>query len=57
MCPENDILVGTITGFINSPSGELAFAETDHYGSVSILLTNACWKGLENPRKGEMIVL
>lgn len=56
-CPENDAVTGKVTGFTDSPAGEIAFIETEDYGSVSVLLNATCWKGLIGPKKGELIVI
>ena len=56
-CPENDKVVGEVTGFLKIPEGNLAFAETEVYGPVSILLNAAHWRGANTPEKGEIIVI
>lgn len=56
-CPENDEVKGEVTGFIDSPEGEIAFVETDYYGSVSVLLNASCWRGVGGPQKGEIIII
>jgi hypothetical protein len=56
-CPENDEVRGEVTGFIDSPEGELAFVRTEDYGPVSVLLNASCWRGVGCPHKGEIIVI
>jgi hypothetical protein len=56
-CPENDKTTGEVTGFLKIPAGELAFAETKNYGSVSILLNTEHWRGAQTPKKGEIVVI
>lgn len=56
-CPENDEVHGEVTGFTNSPEGEIAFVETEDYGPVSVLVNATCWRGVGSPQKGEIIVI
>jgi hypothetical protein len=56
-CPENDTAIGEVTGFLDIPAGQLAFAETEVYGPVSILLNATHWRGGSAPQKSEMIVI
>ena len=56
-CPENDITTGEVTGFIDSPDGEIAFVKTEDYGPVSVCLNATCWQGAGGPKKGELVVI
>jgi hypothetical protein len=56
-CPENDETTGEVTGFSNSPEGEIAFVETEDYGPVTVLLNANHWHGVGAPLKGEMLVI
>ena len=56
-CPENDETIGEVTGFVNSPEGEIAFIKTEDYGPVSVLLNATHWRGTGGPKKGEVVVI
>lgn len=56
-CPENDEVHGEVTGFTDSPEGQIAFVETEGYGSVTVLLNASCWRGVGGPQKGELIMI
>ncbi len=56
-CPENDEVIGEVTGFLEIPEGEVAFIATEIYGPVSVLLNTEHWRGGSFPQKGEMVVV
>lgn len=57
-CPENEEIKGEVTGFTKSPDGDdVAFILTEDYGPVTVLLNRDYWRGVNNPVKGEIVVI
>ena len=57
MSPKNDTEQGVITGFLNTESGEIAFANTKNYGTITFGLSLNVWHSTGSPAVGEIVVL
>jgi hypothetical protein len=56
-CPENDVVHATVTGFTKTQYGDIAFATSDKYGTVTFKLSLDVWTETTLPQKGEVVVL
>lgn len=56
-CPENTVVSGIVTGFLDTPEGQIAFVKVKDYKSVSLSLGPESWRGGTGPQKGEKIVI
>lgn len=56
-CPENDEVEAEVTGFGSIKDGDIAFATTDDYGTVTFKLSLDVWSGNRPPKKGEIVIL
>ncbi|MFT5849425.1 MAG: hypothetical protein ACI9H6_000233 [Patiriisocius sp.] len=56
-CPENDVIKATVTGFTQTKDGDVMFASTEDYGTVTFATTLDVWKGSPSPQKGEVVIL
>lgn len=54
-CPENDKVEAEVTGF--SSGGQIVFAVTDDYGTVTFKSSLDSWSGNGSPQKGEIVIL
>ena len=56
-CPENDSVHATIIGFAETKNGDIAFAKSEEYGTVTFKLSLDVWPETTLPQKGEVVVL
>lgn len=56
-CPENDEVRAEVTGFKDTQGGNITFAKTEDYGTVTFKLSLDVWSGNGPPQKGEIIIL
>jgi hypothetical protein len=56
-CPEHDEVEAEVTGFQTTRYGDIAFATTDAYGTVTFKLSLDVWSGNGSPQKGELVIL
>lgn len=56
-CSENDVVHATVTGFTKTQYGDIAFATSDKYGTVTFKLSLDVWTETTLPQKGEVVVL
>jgi len=56
-CPQHDEVEAEVTGFNTTRDGDIAFAATDDYGTVTFKLSLDVWSGNGPPQKGEIVIL
>lgn len=56
-CPENTVVSGIVTGFLDTPEGQIAFVKVPVYGPVTISLSHDCWQGGNGPQRKEKVVI